>query len=228
MADTRTLKTAARYLGLKGNAMADPAMAALLETAYGEMRAVASPRHTLVRSAVQVEKAPEEPGQKPSGTLFFGDLPPIQSRDLCRLFDRCHGGYALLATLGLPLDLLIRKLAIMNPALSAAVGACGSAYIDTYIDGVLRAEGERLRPGGEYLTPRFSPGYGDVGLPVQPALLRLLGAGKLGVHLTEALLMVPEKSVSALVGITSLPRRSCPAQCAACDKTDCPFREEEA
>ena len=59
-----------------------------------------------------------------------------------------------------------------------------------------------FRSRGLVPTRRYSPGYGDLPLSVQPALLDALDAGRrLGVTLTESLLMVPMKSVTAVVGI---------------------------
>lgn len=50
------------------------------------------------------------------------------------------------------------------------------------------------------LRRRFSPGYGDWGIEEQPAVLRLTAAAQIGVSLTSAHVMVPEKSISALIG----------------------------
>ena len=216
MPDRKAVKTAARYLGLKGEI--GPDMELLLHSAYGRMLEAATPRHALCRQEAQVK--PNGQG----GSLFcFGGLPPVESNALCRLFSGCREGCVLLATLGMGVDLLIRRLAVTDSALSLAVGACGSAFIDEYIDGVLRAEEAALAAKGLFFTPRFSPGYGDAPLSIQPALLALLGAGRLGVHLTEGLLMVPEKSVSAFVGITRQPEQS-----GRCAGTGCAIREENA
>lgn len=225
MPEERTLKTAARYLGLKGGSAMDAEMRSLLLCAYAEMRRVATPRHVLKRFALTdwqhgeamaickaIEKAVASEPTKASEANAS-----IESGEAC----------ALLATLGMGVDLLIRKTTVTDPALAAAVSAFASAYIDEYIDGVLKVEGERLlRERGEFFTPRFSPGYGDVPLSLQPDLLLLLGAEKLGVYLTETFFMIPEKSVSAFLGITKEPRHGCHTQCERCAKTDCAYREE--
>jgi len=50
---------------------------------------------------------------------------------------------------------------------------------------------------------RYSPGYGDLPLAVQPQLISLLTADRiLGLTLTDSGLMIPRKSITALVGIT--------------------------
>ena len=54
----------------------------------------------------------------------------------------------------------------------------------------------------ESLVSRYSPGYGDFPLTAQRELLSLLDAPrKVGVSLTDTLLMVPSKSVSAIIGV---------------------------
>lgn len=218
-----TLPTAARYLGLPGKAAATPDMAALLNKAYDEMLRTAIPNSRLVPCALTLS---------PQGhTLRLGDLPPVESRSLHQLLAGCTRGYALLATLGMGLDLALRRLMVTDPALGTALGACGSAYIDVYIDKVLAGLEDTLQQqeaGPLYLTQRFSPGYGDAPLSMQPALLRLCGAQALGVRLTQGNLMLPEKSVSALLGLTTDPARAWrrASGCTACGQKNCTYREE--
>ena len=52
------------------------------------------------------------------------------------------------------------------------------------------------------LTPRFSPGYGDLPLDIQRSVFRFLEPEiKIGLTLSESLIMCPSKSVTAFVGI---------------------------
>ncbi len=222
----RALKMAARYLGLKGPDWQEPpaGMEALLEKAYAVVLEAAEFKHSLVRCPVTVEAD----GERQPAVVAFGPLPRVESRHLSRLLAGCRQGYALLATLGMELDLLLRRLMVTDPALAAATGACGSAWIEGSLDRLLAGEQKKLAAQGEYLTPRFSPGYGDAPLGMQPGLLALCGGEALGVRLTRGNLMVPEKSVSALMGITRRQAAAWPLGCAACGKRDCPFREEEA
>ena len=54
------------------------------------------------------------------------------------------------------------------------------------------------------LTNRCSPGYGDLPLSLQPHLLSALNANKLlHITLSDTLLMIPQKSITAIVGIRS-------------------------
>ena len=216
----RTLKVAARYLGLRGDACAEPGMNALLNAVYARMREVCQPKHRLLR--VGLLASPE------TGEVHIDGLKPVISKGLCRLLAECREGYVLLATLGMDVDMAMRLLMVTDAAAGAALGACGSAYIDVYMDSVLRREAEALRVNGMALTPRFSPGYGDAPLTMQRDILALCGAKTLGVQLTRGGLMLPEKSVTAIMGITREGAQSCMHGCATCEKKDCQFREEEA
>ena len=103
--------------------------------------------------------------------------------------------------------------------------AAAAAMIEEYCDQVCSALKEEYEARGEYLRPRFSPGYGDFPLECQPALLGALEAGKrIGIKLTDSLLMMPSKSVTAVMGISKKPHRCDVRGCEACGKTDCAYR----
>jgi len=76
-----------------------------------------------------------------------------------------------------------------------------AALIEKVMDDIEDKIRATLEPG-ETLVSRYSPGYGDFPLAAQRELLSLLDAPrKVGVSLTDTLLMVPSKSVSAIIGI---------------------------
>lgn len=78
---------------------------------------------------------------------------------------------------------------------------------------------------GLYLRPRFSPGYGDFPLSAQKEILDGLEAGKrIGITLTEGYLMMPSKSVTAVIGVSRTPAACTIEGCEACGKKDCAFR----
>ncbi len=103
--------------------------------------------------------------------------------------------------------------------------ACGSAWVEAGCDEAERELKERLSP--RYLTDRFSPGYGDLPLAVQPAMLGALNAERrLGVHLTESLLMTPSKSVTAVLGVSDEPQPARVRGCGYCAMREtCDYRK---
>ncbi len=108
--------------------------------------------------------------------------------------------YYLVATLGTEVDALLRRYGQVAPADLVMAQAVATALIETYCD---QCEAEIGREVPEMtLLPRVSPGYGDIPLERQRDLLaRVDATRRLGVTLTEVLLMVPSKSVSAIIGL---------------------------
>lgn len=130
----------------------------------------------------------------------------------------------LAASLGAEFDLWVRREQARNMGRAAMLDALGSAYVEAACDA---AEAEiRARFPGKHLTDRFSPGYGDLPLALQPALLSVTGAHRIGVTLTDSLLMNPQKSVSAIVGISDTPQPARIRGCAHCHlREHCAYRK---
>jgi cobalamin-dependent methionine synthase I len=91
--------------------------------------------------------------------------------------------------------------------------------LDQHVSGLLGARGYET-------TARFSPGYCDWELQGgQKAMFRFLQPESVGVNITSAGMMIPQKSISAvLVGAREVSLRS---PCSFCAKGDCPYRREE-
>jgi cobalamin-dependent methionine synthase I len=77
---------------------------------------------------------------------------------------------------------------------------------------------------------RFSPGYGDWPLEQQPELIRLAHADKIGVSLSSSLMLMPRKSITAIIGLYRKQAETAPSHsphgCVMCNKTDCPSRKQ--
>lgn len=124
----------------------------------------------------------------------FGD---IASGGLYRNLIGCGEVYLFAVTLGIGVDRLLCRLNFLSQAEHFMTDALASAAAEALCDTVngMIAEGHSLKP-------RFSPGYGDLPLSVQPSFLnRLRAEATLGITLNDAYLMTPMKSVTALAGI---------------------------
>lgn len=120
---------------------------------------------------------------------------PFSSADLTRCLRGTSEAYLFAATLGHEVDRLIRKYAALSASDLLIVQAIAATAIEQYIDNETASWGERL-------LPRYSPGYGDLPLSVQPDFLKTLDPkATLGITLTETFLMIPSKSVTAIIGI---------------------------
>ena len=124
-------------------------------------------------------------------------------------------------TLGLANEAGMRKAAAKGGALDACVyGAAGSSLVECVADACEAAVVADAARRGLHANFRFSPGYGDLPLSLQPNIVRVLQADKrLGLTPTDSCMLVPAKSVTALIGLFAHPqdqkdvRRSC-AGCA--------------
>lgn len=125
--------------------------------------------------------------------------------DLQDLLKSSHSVLLLAATLGLELDRRLRYYAKTDAARMVIMDAAASALIEQVCD-----ELQAQLPFSEY-TFRFSPGYGGVPLTMQKEMVRVLEAEKrIGLTLTDSLLMLPQKSITGIVGIGGrMKKRSC-------------------
>lgn len=110
-------------------------------------------------------------------------------------------------------------------ARAVLLDACGSAWVESGCDAA-EAQLQRRLPG-RYRTDRFSPGYGDLPLQVQPQVCAALDAGRrLGLSVTESLLLNPAKSVTAVIGLSDTPQRARIRGCAYCSmRESCTLRK---
>ncbi|MCD7862484.1 MAG: Vitamin B12 dependent methionine synthase activation subunit [Lachnospiraceae bacterium] len=117
----------------------------------------------------------------------------------------CEEAVLFAATLGAGVDRLMKRLSVTSPARHFIVNALASAKAEALCDlANVEIATQVLGESGLSCAPRFSPGYGDVPLSIQPGFLQFVNAQKLlGITLSEAYFMYPTKSVTAVIGIRS-------------------------
>ena len=133
--------------------------------------------------------------------LFLGTH-PLPGQALSRHLQNCPKVILFAATVGLTIDRIIQRHFVTEPAIAVWLNAIGSERVEA----LCRLFCTELKAdyAAEGLVPieRFSPGYGDLPLAFQKDIFTLLDCPrKIGVTLNQSLLMSPEKSVSALVGL---------------------------
>lgn len=113
----------------------------------------------------------------------------------------CEKCVLMAATLGAGADSVIREFESNAVEKAFVADAFASAAIEQVCD---MAEAEiRERLAGFNLTWRFSPGYGDLPLGIQREFLEILNAQKrIGLTVTDSLILIPRKSVTAIIGIS--------------------------
>lgn len=130
------------------------------------------------------------------------------------------------ATAGSEVEAEIRALQVTDLSRSLVLDAAATAWIEAFCDEVEAEIRADPAAAGRFAGPRFSPGYGDLPLELQPAILRALDAGRrIGLTCTESLILLPRKSVTALVGIFGHPVGGERPGCAGCALRDrCGFK----
>ena len=123
----------------------------------------------------------------------------FKSERLAENLKGCKKVIAFGATLGLEVDRKIKLASLTDTAKAAAYHAAGAALIEEVCDNL---EEEIKKDLGVTLRQRYSPGYYDLELFEQIKFFSLLELTKrIGITLTDSLLMVPSKSVTAFIGI---------------------------
>lgn len=126
--------------------------------------------------------------------LGFGEF---ESKTLAKNLDGCSSAFVFVATTSVAVDRLLSRLSVTSPTKQFVADAVASAAIESLCDYV---QGELCKDLAH--KPRFSPGFGDLPLDIQPKILSMLDAEKqIGVTLTDAFLMIPSKSVTAIIGV---------------------------
>ena len=203
----------ARYMGVRGEV--DSAVSEILERWEPVVRKKLRPAY--VYREAEVVSADE-------GVLISGMPVPLPGKDIRRHLEGCNRAVLLAATASAEADKLIRQAQVMGMAEALAVDCLCSAAIEQICD---RAEEEIFsRIEAPFRTWRFSPGYGDLPVSLQKPFLDSLNAQRrIGLTVTESSLLVPSKSVTAIIGIADheLTGRG-KSGCASCNmRSRCAF-----
>ncbi len=144
----------------------------------------------------------------------------VCSHSLAKNLDGCDYAYILAATTGIEAHRLIKKNAINSPLKGIVTDCIGSAAIEAFCD---KLNSSFENP--DFLRPRFSPGYGDLPLECQKDIIEFLQTKKnIGMSLTENLMMIPVKSVTAIIGIGKEKNKCTGPGCMICKNDNCPYR----
>ena len=177
------LRDVMRYLRVRES---DATMRRLLEECSKCVYESAVPKAVYTKVDVKIEK----------DIVDFGFI-KVKSSNLAMHLADCDEAYIMAATLGVGIDRLFEKYNRILQTKAAVCDATASALIESFCDYV-----NDFIVNGRDAVMRFSPGYGDFDLNYQKDILSYLDANKkIGISLTDSLMMVPTKSVTAIIGI---------------------------
>ena len=150
----------------------------------------------------------------------------FESKVIARLLERCDQVAVFALTIGNHLEELVSYLAenglVLQATVLDAIGSGATEKVAAFLEGMIREEAE-VR--GMEISRRFSPGYCDWEVNQQKMVFRALKDNAAGVRLTRSCLMVPQKSISGIVGIGA-PGNDIENYnpCLTCDRQECAGR----
>ena len=200
------------YLGYRGQEY-PPEVEAQIKRCEQEVLAAAVPRLIWRRLPVDGE--------------YFSAL-PLAGKDIRELLEGCGEAVLMAVTLGQEIDRLLARSSVSNMADAVIMDACASTAIENVADNFEMDLRRELETEKLYLTDRFSPGYGDLPLSVQGQLCAALDTQrKIGLSVSSSMLMIPGKSVTALLGISEKPKPLRKRGCESCSLfRTCTYRRE--
>ena len=130
------------------------------------------------------------------GEIAF-DFGTVRSRDLTKNLNGCSYAYIFAVTSGIGVDRLLMKYKKTDPLKAMIIDCIASSGVECRCDEI-----NELIVKNKKSRPRYSPGYGDMGIEHQSVILSFLDAQRqTGITLTDSMLMLPVKSVTAIIGI---------------------------
>lgn len=147
----------------------------------------------------------------------------FSSENLADLLRGCKSAVLFAATLGAEIDRQIIKYSKISPAKALMLQAIGTERIEALCNAFC-SDLEICK--GTNITPRFSPGYGDLPIELQRDIFNILQCEKrMCLTLNSSYLISPTKSVTAILGVGGNGNNKI-SKCNLCNKENCAFKGE--
>jgi hypothetical protein len=137
-----------------------------------------------------------------SSNITFENGFEIESVKLAMVLKNSKKATFMALTIGEKLTLAVEEALKKEEYTKAVIiDAIGSEAVEKFADYIQDVIARENRLFSLKPTMRFSPGYGDFSLSYQKEILLLLEAEEIGISLhPESLVLIPEKSITAVVG----------------------------
>ena len=218
---------ALRYLGFSGQDI-DPELDGRIDQMIERCQRESAPKFLTRVFLVQDGEAscvgeasrsarPAAPAPAAGPVRLQGTPLQLEGADIAAHLAGARAVGVLACTLGLPNEAAYRRIAAGSTTDAALFSAAGSSLVESVANA---AEAEIVAQGvamGLHSNWRFSPGYGDFPLSVQRQLLAALGADRLlGMEAGPSFMIIPTKSITAVIGLFDTPRSDLKKTCAHC------------
>lgn len=161
-----------------------------------------------------------------SGIAFGNTNLVMSGQSITEHLKGCKQAILMCATVSEGIDRIIKQYECNDMARAMITDALGSVAVEQVCERFDDMISRKLM--GKHLTFRFGIGYGDLSLSHQKAVLSILEADKrIGVSVTKDYLMIPRKSVSAVIGVSDEPIEKGRRGCAVCNMRErCNYKKK--
>ncbi len=204
-----------RYLGHRGQELDGQTLQTLDECISETLRAI-RPRFVYRLFDIRQSDAGME--------LISSDI-MLRGESIKRHLCDCERCALMAATLGIEADSLISRSEHTSMTRAVILDACATDCIEKVCDIAEDEIKEAARREGFNTKFRFSAGYGDLPLEHQSEIIAALGASKqIGLTVTADNIMIPRKSVTAVIGFTKSDANH-QSKCSVCEnRENCEYR----
>lgn len=154
----------------------------------------------------------------------------LTGKSITRHLYGCEFAAVLAVTIGSEVEQAINThFSSGNYTAGLLLDAAATTAVEAAADQVSKLIAKEARAIGLTTTNRFSPGYGDWDIVNQPTILKLAGASSIGISATSSCILVPRKSVTAVIGLFSAEQKTMTTtntNCQVCNQIDCLARKE--
>lgn len=222
---TADIKEIHRYLGYKPTETPDETTNLHITEALALLDSNTTAKSTYQIFPIQI---PSESDTSP--ILVEGTTLVLEGNDMRTLLSESTHCILLAVTLGPQVDQWLREAQVRDMGKAVILDACANSLVEAYCNFVeeqLRLEIQKGETKEKFLTDRFSPGYGDLPLGVQPSFCQVLQTSKkIGLSVSRTFLMSPKKSITAILGIADSPQPMRIKGCGFCQcRENCLYRK---
>ena len=149
----------------------------------------------------------------------------LDGKSITRHLADCEKVICMAVTVGEEIEREVtRRFSAGNYVESVLLDAAATAAVEQAADSLERAISPQFVKEGFKFKSRFSPGYGDWDLSNQKNFFNITGAAEIGIGLSSALMLIPRKSVTAIIGLEknkSDAVKNSVTKCSKCNQLDC-------
>lgn len=185
---------------------------------------IISPRFILRKYSIKKSIYPNKKGE----VYLEATNLTLHSDDIYNLLAKCDECILMSVTLGLEIEKEIRKLTYTDLSKGIIIDACATTAIEEACDIIQDSIAKKLLKEDKYITYRFSPGYGDLSIERNVDINNLLNSQKeIGLTVTNSGIMIPRKSVVALIGVSQRVIANSKNSCENCSNVhNCNYKKE--